>query len=101
MKYLRSKARFTKDNLLIIFESRLPNRYFVDLFTGGANVVSLIDGNRIANGKNKHLIEMFKGLQNGNNKPNEISKELYDKARTEYNNGTNIEFDDFMIGWIR
>lgn len=100
MKYMGSKARFTKDILPIILENRLPNQYFVDLFTGGANVVSLVDGNRIANDKNKHIIEMFKGLQNGNNRPNEISKELYDKARTEYNNGTNIEFDDFMIGWI-
>lgn len=100
MKYMGSKARFTKDILPIILENRLPNQYFVDLFTGGANVVSLVDGNRIANDKNKHLIEMFKGLQNGNHRPFEISKELYDKARTEYNNGTNIEFDDFMIGWI-
>ena len=100
MKYMGSKARFTKDILPIILENRLPNQYFVDLFTGGANVVSLVDGNRIANDKNKHLIEMFKGLQNGNHRPFEISKELYDKVRTEYNNSTNIEFDDFMIGWI-
>lgn len=33
-------------------------------------------------------------------RPQEISKELYSKARTEFNNGTNHEFDDFMIGWI-
>lgn len=25
---------------------------------------------------------------------------MYDKARKEYNNETNIEFDDFTIGWI-
>jgi len=100
MKYMGSKARFTKDILQIILENRFPNQYFVDLFSGGANVVSMVDGHRIANDKNKHLIEMFKGLQKGYERPNEISKELYNKARTEYNNGTNIEFDDFMIGWI-
>ena len=43
---------------------------------------------------------MWKGLQENIDKPMEISKELYSKARTEYNSGTNIEFDDFMIGWI-
>ena len=67
MKYMGSKARFTKDILPIILENRLSNQYFVDLFTGGANVVSLVDGNRIANDKNKHLIEMFKGLQEKRN----------------------------------
>jgi DNA adenine methylase len=30
----------------------------------------------------------------------EISKELYSEARTEYNNRTNIKFDDFELGWI-
>ena len=39
-------------------------------------------------------------MQKNRDKPLEISKELYSKARIEYNNGTNIEFDDFLIGWI-
>jgi site-specific DNA-adenine methylase len=65
MKYMGSKARFTKDILPIILENRLPNQHFVDLFTGGANVVSLVEGNRIANDKNKHLIEMFKAMDDG------------------------------------
>lgn len=43
MKYMGSKARFTKDILPIILKERLPNQYFVDLFTGGANVVSLVN----------------------------------------------------------
>lgn len=100
-----SKARFTKDILPIILENRKDNQYFVDLFTGGANVVSLVSGNRIANDKNKHLIEMFKGLQGNRNRPIEISKDLYNVARDVYNGketafNHTMEMDDFMIGWI-
>jgi len=29
-----------------------------------------------------------------------ITKEMYSRARIEYNNSTNIEFSDFEIGWI-
>ena len=105
MKYMGSKARFVNEILPIILKNRLPNQYFVDLFTGGANVVSLVDGNRIANDKNKHLIEMFKGLQEKRNRPTEISKDLYNVARDVYNGKENsfnhtMEMDDFMIGWI-
>lgn len=95
-----SKARFSKEILPIILKNRTENQTYVELFAGGMNVICDVDGKRIANDKNKHLIAMFKGLQNGNKKPNDIPKELYDKARIEYNNGTNIEFNDFMIGWI-
>ena len=57
-------------------------------------------GHCLASDKNKYLIAMWKGLQENRERPREISKELYNKARTEYNNETNVEFDDFMIGWI-
>jgi DNA adenine methylase len=105
MKYMGSKARFTKDILPIILKERLPNQYFVDLFTGGANVVSLVDGNRIANDKNKYLIAMFKGLQQNMYRPNEIPKDLYDVARDiYYGKATGFNhlmlMDDFMVGWI-
>ena len=67
---------------------------------GGLGTFDKVTGNRIGSDKNKYLIAMWCGLQENRDKPMEISKELYSKARTEYNNGTNIEFDDFMIGWI-
>lgn len=105
MKYMGSKARFTKDILPIILKERLPNQCFVDLFTGGANVVSLVDGNRIANDKNKYLIAMFKGLQQNMYRPTEITKDLYDVARDiYYGKATGFNhlmlMDDFMVGWI-
>ena len=95
-----SKARFAKDILQIILENRTKSQWYVEPFAGGMNTICEVDGNRIANDKNLHLIEMWKGLSENRKRPTEISKKLYDKARFEYNNKTNIEFDDFMIGWI-
>lgn len=100
MKYMGSKARFSKEILPIILKDRKPEQWYIEPFSGGMNMICEVDGNRIANDKNKHLIAMWKGLSENRERPNEIPKELYDKARTEYNNETNMEFDDFTIGWI-
>ena len=105
MKYMGSKNRIVKEILPIILKDRNYNQTFVDLFCGGANVVSFVDGKRIANDKNHHLIAMFKGLQENRNRPNEIPKDLYSTARDVYNGKENsfnhlMEMDDFMVGWI-
>ena len=100
MKYMGSKARIANEILPIILKNRKQNQYYVEPFCGGCNIIDKVDGNRIASDSNKYLIEMFKGLQENYNRPIEIRKELYNRARTEYNNGTNIEFSDFEIGWI-
>jgi len=95
-----SKNRIAKEILPIILKDRKDNQYYIEPFCGGLGTFDKVSGNRIAIDKNKYLIAMWKGLQENRDKPMEISKELYSKARSEYNNGTNIEFDDFMIGWI-
>lgn len=100
MKYMGSKNRIAKDIIPIMIKDRKKDQWFVDMFCGGCHIIQNIDGRRIANDKNKYLIAMWKGLQENRERPKTISKELYSKARTEYNNGTNIEFDDFLIGWI-
>ena len=105
MKYMGGKARFSKEIVPIMLKNRKPNQVFVDLCTGGANIVSEVDGDRIANDKNKYLIAMFKGLQENRNRPYEITKDLYNIARDVYNGKENqfnhiMEMDDFMIGWI-
>lgn len=100
MKFLGSKARICKDILPIILKNRNVNTWYVEPFAGGMNSICEVEGNRIANDNNKYLIEMWKGLLMNKNRPYEIPKDLYDKARIEYHNGTNIEFDDFTIGWI-
>lgn len=100
MKYMGSKSRIAKEILPIILKNRKDGQWFVDMFCGGCSVVEMVDGNRMANDKNKYLIAMWKGLQDNRERPKIIDKELYSRARTEYNNSTNIEFDDFLIGWI-
>ena len=100
MKYMGSKNRIANEILPIILKDRKENQYYIEPFCGGLGTFDKVTGNRIGIDKNKYLIAMWKGLQENREKPMEISKELYSKARTEYNNGTNIQFDDFLIGWI-
>jgi DNA adenine methylase len=95
-----SKNRIAKEILPIMLKERKPEQYYIEPFVGGLGTFDKVGGNRIGSDKNKYLIEMWKGLQLNKEKPMTISKELYSQARTEYNNGTNIEFDDFLIGWI-
>lgn len=100
MKYMGSKNRFAKYILPIILKDRLPEQCYVEPFCGGLGTMDKVDAPTIASDKNRYLIAMWIGLQENRERPREISKELYSRARTEYNNDTNIEFDDFMIGWI-
>ena len=101
MKYMGSKNRIAKHILPIILKDRKENQYYVEPFCGGLGTFDKVTGNRIGADKNKYLIAMWKGLQENRDKPMEIPKELYSKARTEYNNGTNIEFDDFICVWSK
>jgi len=100
MKYMGSKNRIAKHILPIILKDRKPNQFYIEPFAGGMNMIDKVDGNRIANDLNKYLIAMWKGLVDDLERPYTISKELYSRARNEYNNKTNIEFSDFLIGWI-
>ena len=105
MKYMGSKARFTKEILPIILKDRKPEQWYVEPFAGGMNAICEVKGNRIANDKNYHLIEMWKGLANGVKYPTDIPKDLYDLARDVYN-GRETRFEhqmnmtDDMVGWI-
>ena len=100
MKYMGSKNRIANEILPIILKNRKPEQWYVEPFCGGLGTMDKVTGHCIANDKNKYVIAMWMGLQENRNRPIDISKKLYSKARTEYNNGTNVEFDDFTIGWI-
>lgn len=105
MKYMGSKARFTKEILPIILKDRKPEQWYVEPFAGGMNVICEVQGNRIANDKNYHLIEMWKGLVNGVKYPTYIPKNLYDLARDVYNGrlakfNHEMNMTDDMVGWI-
>lgn len=95
-----SKGRIAKEILPIILKDRKENQWFIDLFCGGCNLLDKVEGRRIGNDKNRYLVALWQGLQDGRELILEISKELYSEARTEYNNRTNHNFDDFELGWI-
>ena len=100
MKYMGGKDRIAKYILPIILKDRKPNQYYVELFAGGCNVIDKVNGNRIASDKSIYLIEMWKSLTSGVKFKEKITKEVYDKARNEFNNKTNLYFTDAEIGWI-
>lgn len=103
MKYMGSKSRIAKHIVPIIqryIDENNINKY-VELFVGGANVIDKIKcEEKYGFDKNKYLIALLKHVQN--NKPlyEEVTKELYDKARTAYNKGDISDFEDWQIGNI-
>lgn len=100
MKYMGSKLKIANEILEVILKDRKEEQYYVEPFVGGCNIIDKVKGNRIGSDINKYLIALWQGLQQNRPIIRDISKELYSKARTEYNNNTNIEFDNFSIGWI-
>lgn len=100
MKYMGSKARFAKEILPIMLKDRTPEQWYVEPFAGGMNVICEVGEKRIANDNNYYLIEMWKGLANGNKYPTEIPKDLYDFARDIYNGREEKTLSDDLIGWI-
>lgn len=100
MKYMGSKNRISKFILSTILANRKEGQWYVEPFVGGCNVIDKVDGLRLASDNNNYLIAMWKGLQENRKRPYDIPKELYDKARNEYNLRKDIDFDKFEIGWI-
>ena len=106
MKYMGSKNRIAKHIIPIILKDRKGDQYYIEPFVGGANLIDKIDGLKIGLDINKYLIALFKGLQNNEKIILDIPKDLYDKAREQFNqelkNKTILdkEFSDFELGWI-
>jgi len=94
MKYMGSKARFTKDILPIILEGRKQEQWYVEPFAGGMNVISKVDGNRIANDIHYYLIQMWKELIGGWT-PKNITKEEYLEIRTNQS-----KYHAYFVGWV-
>ncbi|AUR91591.1 D12 class N6 adenine-specific DNA methyltransferase [Vibrio phage 1.161.O._10N.261.48.C5] len=101
MKYMGSKARLAK-HLKPILESYLKDdTYYVEPFAGGCNLICEIDHHyRIANDFNVPLIQCFKDLQNGWLPPQQISRGVYNKYRTYYNDGSCPEDELGMMGYV-
>ena len=79
MVYMGNKQRIANEIIKIIFETSKPTKSFVVLFCGRCSIIERIPDIyiKIANDKNKFLIEMFKALINGKDYPHTISKDEY------------------------
>lgn len=106
MKYMGSKNRIAKFILPIILKNRKEGQYYIEPFVGGANLIDKVDGLKIGLDINKYLIALFKGLQNNEKLILDIDKDLYNRARNQFNQeksnieNLNKEFSDFELGWI-
>jgi DNA adenine methylase len=81
MRYTGNKSRISKHILPIILKDRLEGQFFVEPFVGGANIITLVDGFRIASDYNKHLIDFYKSLQEGWLPPLRITKDEYNDIK--------------------
>lgn len=107
MKYMGSKNRLAKYLVPILTKELTEDRWYVEPFAGGMNMVDKINhGKRLANDYNNYLIAMWRFLVE---KPDfrfpiTISKELYDIYREMYKiigiGGNGDTEDEAIIGWI-
>lgn len=98
-----SKSRIAKYIVPIIQKYIDENNIekYIEPFTGGANIIDKVRcKERYGFDKNKYLIALLKHVQNGEKLYDEVSKDLFDKARTAFNNGDTSEFEDWEIGNI-
>lgn len=103
MKYMGSKSRIAKHIVPIIQNYIDENNIekYVEVFVGGANVIDKIQcKEKYGFDKNKYLIALLERVKNNETLYEEVSRELYNKARTAFNNGDTSEFEDWEIGNI-
>jgi DNA adenine methylase len=79
MQYLGGKARLAKRICAILESHRSPGQRFVDVFTGGANIVAGMGdhGPRVANDGCEPLITLYKAWLAGWRPPTDVSEDLY------------------------
>lgn len=103
MRYMGGKSRIAKHIVPIIQEyidsNQIKNYY--EPFVGGANIIDKIKRcDRYGSDLNPYLIALLKHVQNGGHLYEQVSKELYDKAREAYNSDDTSGFEDWQIGNI-
>lgn len=94
MKYMGSKARFTKEILPIILNDRHEGQWYIEPFAGGMNAICEVYGNRIANDIHYYLIEMWKELVGGW-VPTKITRDEYNDVRDNKD-----KYPASYVGWV-
>lgn len=77
MQYFGGKAKVAKYIVPYLESVRKENQDYLEPFVGGGNIVSQMSGKRYACDFNEYLIEMYKGVQQGYELPDELSEKQY------------------------
>jgi DNA adenine methylase len=95
MRYLGGKSRIAKDLAKIINKYTQGEKPFVSLFCGSCSVESKVNAPmKLCNYKHEYLIAMWKGLQNGYELPDTITREQY------YDIKANQDRDKCLTGFV-
>lgn len=103
MKYMGSKSRIAKHIVPIIqrYIDEANCQYYLEPFVGGANIIDKIRCKyKIGSDSNKYLIALLTRVQDNEPLYTSVSKELYDAARTAFNNNDGSRFFDWEMGNI-
>lgn len=107
MNYQGSKARFAKYLLPILTKKLNGDRWYVEPFCGGCNIIDKVNHPlRLAADSNNYLIAMWRFLINYNfgSFPQKIDKHLYDYYRGIFNKrgfkGDAYKDTEALIGWV-
>ena len=104
MKYMGSKSRIAKHICPIIqkYINETGAKKYIEPFVGGANIIDKIEcDKRHGLDKNPYLIALLKRVQRGKELYESVPKELYDRARSAFNDGDTSKFEDWEIGNIK
>lgn len=86
MQYFGGKSRIAKKLVSFLESERKENQIFVDMFTGGINIVSKMSGLREAYDNHEPLIRLYQELQNGFLLPDSITESEYLDIKLNRNN---------------
>ena len=90
-----SKRKLVKYLIPIITAKRKKNQFYVEPFAGGMNMISKVDGNRIANDISTPLIEMWRALVIDHwTPPQYIEEELYLEIKNNQE-----KYSKHLVGW--
>ena len=95
MRYMGGKSRIAKDIASQINDFTQGNRPFVSLFCGSCVIESKVDSPlKILNDKHPYLIAMWRGLQQGYELPESLTREEY------YDVKDNLDRDPVLSGFV-
>lgn len=84
MQYWGGKTKISLQLSRFLESRRKTGQIYVDLFCGSASVLSRVSGKRIANDKNRYIIELYRWLQNCKNKDIENLPDFMSKEQWQY-----------------